>query len=524
MNNERVTALLEWINSVSGVNVLFIRDFSTVENVKLLVKTIHLIDKDSDEVLPGYDDATVEGLVGFIISSLEGIYRQKLDGIVINPNLITVDADEVEIGKVIALMLSAAVQCENANYFVKKIQSFEESVQYQIKEIIETLLQQVEHGGLDASAITKLLKHTTGKNKEKQELPAGTDCVESPLPGKSPTETLFSSSPFLSLMSSPQLKTKQHQFTMNKLHQKVSKLQLSLDAQMHMQATLEEELADKCKEIDVKDTKMKELNKDVVHLKMVIDELESTQHYKADYEKLERESERMKQRVAELEAFREQSCNLDERMADFLEKKAMFKKSVEDMEQLKTKCERYKSQLHEHEFKASELKAALERRVKDVERLEKERDEALFAASEAMELWKARKSVEIPDEEERDGSPVDTQHTNLDSRIIELEFTNEKLRAQLASAIDPSEVQRLNDALEDAEQSKRSYETIRNIDQNNKLSGIEFSSPHLGKVLDRHRFLSMLIPLQTHKIASACDLGMFFMVLPPARTQESQSF
>ncbi|XP_032223094.1 nuclear mitotic apparatus protein 1 isoform X2 [Nematostella vectensis] len=358
-------------------------------------------------------------------------------------------------------MLSAAVQCENANYFVKKIQSFEESVQYQIKEIIETLLQQVEHGGLDASAITKLLKHTTGKNKEKQELPAGTDCVESPLPGKSPTETLFSSSPFLSLMSSPQLKTKQHQFTMNKLHQKVSKLQLSLDAQMHMQATLEEELADKCKEIDVKDTKMKELNKDVVHLKMVIDELESTQHYKADYEKLERESERMKQRVAELEAFREQSCNLDERMADFLEKKAMFKKSVEDMEQLKTKCERYKSQLHEHEFKASELKAALERRVKDVERLEKERDEALFAASEAMELWKARKSVEIPDEEERldgDGSPVDTQHTNLDSRIIELEFTNEKLRAQLASAIDPSEVQRLNDALEDAEQSKRSYE------------------------------------------------------------------
>jgi hypothetical protein len=55
-------------------------------------------------------------------------------------------------------------------------------------------------------------------------------------------------------------------------------------------------------------------------------------------------------------------------------------------------------------------------------------------------------------------SPVNSKAPNLESRLIELEFENERLKKQLASTIEPQELQRIKDALEDMEQSKKSYE------------------------------------------------------------------
>lgn len=55
-------------------------------------------------------------------------------------------------------------------------------------------------------------------------------------------------------------------------------------------------------------------------------------------------------------------------------------------------------------------------------------------------------------------SPVNSKAPNLESRLIELEFENERIKKQLASTVEPQELQRIKDALEDMEQSKKSYE------------------------------------------------------------------
>lgn len=47
---------------------------------------------------------------------------------------------------------------------------------------------------------------------------------------------------------------------------------------------------------------------------------------------------------------------------------------------------------------------------------------------------------------------------NQESRLIELEFQNERLKKQLASSIEPEKLQQIKDRLEDSERSKKSYE------------------------------------------------------------------
>lgn len=49
------------------------------------------------------------------------------------------------------------------------------------------------------------------------------------------------------------------QFTANKLHQKVKKLQMDLDAQNHVQSTIEDELTKKNRELDTKSMQLKKL-------------------------------------------------------------------------------------------------------------------------------------------------------------------------------------------------------------------------------------------------------------------------
>lgn len=47
---------------------------------------------------------------------------------------------------------------------------------------------------------------------------------------------------------------------------------------------------------------------------------------------------------------------------------------------------------------------------------------------------------------------------NNDGRVIELEFENTRLKEQLAAAPDQQELQALKERLEDAQQSKQTYE------------------------------------------------------------------
>lgn len=47
---------------------------------------------------------------------------------------------------------------------------------------------------------------------------------------------------------------------------------------------------------------------------------------------------------------------------------------------------------------------------------------------------------------------------NNDGRVIELEFENTRLKEQLAAAPDQQELQALKERMEDAQQSKQTYE------------------------------------------------------------------
>ncbi|XP_031568997.1 trichohyalin-like, partial [Actinia tenebrosa] len=349
----------------------------------------------------------------------------------------------------------------NVSHFIEKIHKLDNKVQFHLKVIIENILQQVESGQLCSRSLTDLL-HEQVVFKDKQECSSIQDCVFSPSLTNSPVkETVFSNSPLMSLMLSPQMKTKQQQFTANKLHQKVKKLQMDLDAQNHLQCTLEDDLAEKNQELDTKNAKIRELQKELVQMRMVVDELEFLEHFKNDYERAEKENNKLKQRITELEDFKVQNSNLEERTTRFLKEKDLFEKQVEEIKVTQARCERYKQQAHQWEFQASELQAALNRREEEIGKVIKERDEALHAATESAEIWKAR---QVPDPDAEDDliqfppSPVNLKAPNLESRLIELEFENERIKKQLASTVEPQELQRIKDALEDMEQSKKSYE------------------------------------------------------------------
>lgn len=53
---------------------------------------------------------------------------------------------------------------------------------------------------------------------------------------------------------------------------------------------------------------------------------------------------------------------------------------------------------------------------------------------------------------------TESNSPNQESRLIELEFQNERLKKQLASSIEPEKLQQIKDRLEDVERSKKSYE------------------------------------------------------------------
>ncbi|XP_031555804.1 uncharacterized protein LOC116292599, partial [Actinia tenebrosa] len=155
MNRERADALLQWVNSVSGTTVKSIKDFSNQENAKILIDVLHLIDKDNWNEGTKAQDSTVQEMVSYIIAYLGGIY-DNLDGIV-SSNLIVSRGDELEIGKLIILLLCGAVQGNNVPHFIEKIHKLDNKVQFHLKVIIENILQQVESGQLCSRSLTDLL-------------------------------------------------------------------------------------------------------------------------------------------------------------------------------------------------------------------------------------------------------------------------------------------------------------------------------------------------------------------------------
>lgn len=407
-------------------------------------------------------DLEVEQVLSLVLSYLGGFHHLNINAVINNENLIK--KDELEIGKVITLLLCSAILCDNVAVFIDQITKMNDDDQFTFKFLVESVLAEMEHGCLTAESFASIL----GK---KVHLPEHQRLEQSPLAVQdSPVEALFTNSPLKSFVASPQLRSKHNQIMMNKLQQKVSKLQSSLDLQVHVQAELETELSEKNKEIDSRDANIIGLRSEITKLLSSVEELDHMRHLKEEYERVNKENVRLKQKVAELQTFRQQCDDLEHKVASFIEEKEQFEKERIETERLNSSIERYKSKIHHLEFQTSELQATLNRKDQTIAKLQKDFEEVLSEASKSVEMRREierSKAFEVDDILTDDDSSATAQDvslshapiatTNVDTRIIELELEKRRLMNELSSAVHQEEYLALKETLEVTKDSQSSY-------------------------------------------------------------------
>lgn len=427
-------------------------------------------DKETTNDLPSDNERLeVEQVFSLIISYLGGFHHLNINSVINDENL--KKRDELEIGKVVTLLLCGATQCDNVAVFVDQITKLDVEDQFTFKFLIESVLTELEHGCLTAESFATILSKKVNLS-ECQKLEQSDSALPSPVTVQSPVEAFFTNSPLKSLVASPQLRSKQNQLMLSKLQQRVTKLQASLDLQMHVQSELESEVTEKNKEIDARDSTIIGLRSEITKLLSNAEELELMRHFKDEYEKTDKENARLKQKVMELQTFRQHCGDLELKAAKFMQEKEQFEKERVETERLKSSIERYKSKIHHMEFKTSELEATLSRKEQMITKLQKDLEEAVNAASKSAEMRRESQrsqseAVEVDDvvlEENwssptEDGSPshASIAPVNIDSRIIELELEKRRLTSELSSAVNQEEYLALKETLEVTKEAHSSY-------------------------------------------------------------------
>jgi len=99
MNPANSKFLLNWINANASSEGEKVSDIRDAASKNLLLKILHLIDKETCKDLPSDSKAfEVEQVLSLIISYLGGFHHQSFES-VINDQLLK-DRDEIETGKV----------------------------------------------------------------------------------------------------------------------------------------------------------------------------------------------------------------------------------------------------------------------------------------------------------------------------------------------------------------------------------------------------------------------------------------
>ncbi|KAJ7376316.1 hypothetical protein OS493_035456 [Desmophyllum pertusum] len=484
MNPANTKFLLNWINANASSEDEKVRNITDEASKNLLLKILHLIDKETANDLPSGNEAfEVEQVLSLIISYLGGFHHQSFHSVINDQHL--KNRDELEIGKVVTLLLCGATQCDNVGVFVDQITKMDTEDQFSFKFLIESVLADMDQGCLTADSFASILSKKVNLS-ECQKLEQNFAQLPSPaLTVQSPVEAFFTNSPLKSLLASPQLRSKQNQLMLKELQQKVTKLQASLDLQMHMQSDLEGELTEKNKEIDGKDATIIELRREVTKSLSSAAELEIMKHFKDEYEKADQENARLKQKVVEQQTFRQQCGDLEQKVANFMQEKEQFEKERVEAERLQSSVVRYKSKIHQMEFKTSELEATLNRKEQLITKLQNDLLEAYSAASASAQMIRETQrsqDIEVDDVvledslscSTEDDSPIHAPIApfNIESRIIELELEKCRLESELSCAVNQEEYLALKETLEDTEKAQSSYKEMY-VAAETKIQGLE---------------------------------------------------
>ncbi|XP_074620148.1 uncharacterized protein LOC141878959 [Acropora palmata] len=464
MNTETLQFLLNWINLNASTDSAKVNDITDQRSRHLFLRILLLIDKHaaSDVQSDTTTELQAEQVLSHVLSYLGGFHHLNIDGVINNQNLMK--KDELEICKVITLLLCSAILCDNVAIFIDQITKMSNDDQFTFKFLVESVLAEIENGCLTAESFATILSNRVNSS-EHQSLDQTPLTVH-----ESPVEALFTNSPLKSFATSPQLRSKHNQLLLNKLQQKVSKLQTSLDLQVHMQAELENELSEKNKEIDSRDAIIIGLRSEIAKLLSSTEELDHMRHFKEEYEKIDKENIRLKQKVAEMQKFRQQCADLEHKVGSFLEEKEQFEKERMETGRLNSSIERYKSKIHHLEFQTSELQATLKRKDLMISKLQKDFEEMLTEASKSAEMRleiERSKGIDA-DDVMIDGDllasaeVVSLDHApiapaSIDTRIIELELEKQRLMHELSSAVNQEEYLALKETLEITEESYSSY-------------------------------------------------------------------
>lgn len=171
----------------------------------------------------------------------------------------------------------------------------------------------------------------------------------------------------------------------------------------------------------------------------------------------------------ELQTFRQQCGDLEQKVASFMQEKEQFEKEQMETERLDSSIERYKSKIHHLEFKTSELEATLNRKEQMITTLQKDLAEAVSAVSKSAELRRECERLQTVDVDDvvveeslsssEDGSPnhAPIAPVNIDTRIIELELEKRRLMTELSLAVNQEDYLALKETLEVTEEAQSSY-------------------------------------------------------------------
>lgn len=315
MNEEKADALLKWVNSAEVAET--VNNLQQLSNGSLLLRIICLIDKEqTDEIKNNGESSDLSK----VVYHLEDFYQQSLSN-VIDQNEISCE-NVLEIGKVVSLVLSYAVQGENASLFVDLITKLDEDIQRHIKDVIEAILKEVDCERINAENIENILCQSVCA-REGQGL-ASEEFHSSPVTIVTSPVSLFNS-PIKALMASPHMQSRQSQATISKLYKKLNQLQITINNHQRTLTSLEHEVEEKNKQIERQDQKMSSLLKKVAELPGLEDEIQSLCSCEKELEDAKRECESLKKKIEQLNGYKEQVVKLEKECSDSVSEKAAEK-------------------------------------------------------------------------------------------------------------------------------------------------------------------------------------------------------
>ncbi|RDD45990.1 hypothetical protein TrispH2_001919 [Trichoplax sp. H2] len=383
-NKQLHIALLEWINS-TGVISSTVKHYQELQDGQILFNILKLFGEDTCKVNATENDNSPQSRYRAIFAYMEEFYQQPLKNIVSSKKIV-VNCDTDEIMKVVTLLLSCAVHCNNVAIFINCITKLDNNVQLIIKSAIEHVSDLVETNELTSSLLENI---KLNGNVDRMSILEDEYCLSS-----SPREPSFINMAYSPMIAknfcSPHLANRQKQMKELQMERRIDTLKRQLKSHKGNEVEFESELNEKNKIIQEKELKIKELTKQVSELNLVKQQLDGIAMLQDHVDSKDCEIDKLRQRLHEMEGIRNGYNELENKVADLLADKDNLEDKLKATYRFDIENQNIQNQLDQAESAIDELRGKLTLADVTVSKLTQERNELLLAQEQTTELLKER--------------------------------------------------------------------------------------------------------------------------------------